>query len=228
LAEEQPKFGPLPGVASDYGFFDCVVVSREGLVAIETNRYSVPAHLMGRALTARIHTRRIELFAGPQLVATHVRLPAGHHARLIDPRHFEAAFVGKPRGRVMVYRDWLCSLSPVVMSYVQEISHKRRKELNQQMVALYDLAQEIGKADFVAALELAAEQQMYGAEYVQAILSLSRSGAPGESAEMDLGALLPSVPAQHEIERDLAQYEYYVANRDSVGAGPLPARGGRP
>ena len=39
--------------ADDYGFFDCVVVSREGLVAIETNRYSVPAHLMGRALTAR-------------------------------------------------------------------------------------------------------------------------------------------------------------------------------
>ena len=39
LAEEQPKFGPLPAVASDYGFFDGVVVSREGLVAIETNRY---------------------------------------------------------------------------------------------------------------------------------------------------------------------------------------------
>ena len=63
LAEEQPKFGPLPGEALDYGFFDCVVVSREGLVAIETNRYSVPAHLMGRVLTARIHQSRIELFA---------------------------------------------------------------------------------------------------------------------------------------------------------------------
>src|SRR6266536_4137579 len=29
LEEEQPKLGPLPDVASDYGFFDCVVVSRE-------------------------------------------------------------------------------------------------------------------------------------------------------------------------------------------------------
>lgn len=76
LAQEQPKFGPLPAQASDYGFFDCVVVSREGLVAIETNRYSVPAHLMGRALTARIHMSRIELFADHERVATHVRLPA--------------------------------------------------------------------------------------------------------------------------------------------------------
>ena len=38
------------------------------------------------------------------------------------------------------------------------------------MLALYELAQEVGNADFVAALELAAEQQMYGAEYVRAIV----------------------------------------------------------
>src|SRR5207248_1315035 len=208
LAEEQPHFGPLPAHADDYGFFDCVVVSREGLVAIETNRYSVPAHLMGRALTARIHRSRIELFADQELVATHVRLPA-QNARVIDPAHFEAAFVGKPRGRVMVYRDWLCSLSPVVMSYVHEISHKRRSEMKQQMIALYDLVQETGKADFIAALELAAEQQMYGAEYLRAILTLPSTSALKGSAQVASDALMPSGPPQSEVERDLAQYERY-------------------
>jgi hypothetical protein len=218
LAQEQPKFGPLPAQASDYGFFDCVVVSREGLIAIETNRYSVPAHLMGRALTARIHARRIEVFADQELVATHVRLPA-QNARVIDPAHFEAAFVGKPRGRVMVYRDWLCSLSPVVMSYVHEISHKRRSEMKQQMIALYDLVQETGKADFMAALELAAEQQMYGAEYLRAILTLPSASAPIRSAQVASDALMPSGPPQPEVERDLAQYERYVAHRESVLQG---------
>ena len=215
LAQEQPHFGPLPEVARDYGFFDCVVVSREGLVAIETNRYSVPAHLMGRVLTARIHHHRIELFADQELVATHVRLPA-QNARVIDPAHFEAAFVGKPRGRVMVYRDWLCSLSPAVTSYVHEIVHKRRKEMKQQMIALYDLAQDIGKADFIAALELAAEQQMYGAEYLRAIVSLPSPLAPPASAQVPSDALALSGPSQPEVERDLAQYEQYVANRDSI------------
>jgi hypothetical protein len=218
LAQEQPQFGPLPGVASDYGFFDCVVVSREGLVAIETNRYSVPAHLMGRALTARIHPHRIELFADQERVATHVRLHA-QNARVIDPTHFEAAFVGKPRGRVMVYRDWLCSLSPVATRYVQEISHKRRKEMNQQMIALYDLAQEEGLADFVAALELAAEQQMYGAEYLRAIVSLPFVPVPTGSAQAEPDALRLVSPPQPEVERDLAQYERYVANRESVLQG---------
>jgi hypothetical protein len=37
-------------------------------VTIETNRYSVPAHLMGRALTARIHPDHIDLFADQELV----------------------------------------------------------------------------------------------------------------------------------------------------------------
>src|SRR5436309_2517288 len=219
LAEEQPKFGPLPAQASDYGFFECVVVSREGLIAIETNRYSVPAHLMGRALTARIHRSRIEVFADQELVATHVRLPAQQHLRVIDPKHFEAAFVGKPRGRVMVYRDWLCSLSPVAMSYVHEISHKRRKEMNQQMIALYDLAQEIGKADFVAALELAAEQQMYGAEYLRAIVSMPSAPGSTAPAQADPDVLTLIGPPQAEVERDLAQYERYVANWESVLQG---------
>src|SRR6266852_4762862 len=215
LAEEQPRFGPLPDVASDYGFFDCVVVSREGLVAVETNRYSVPAHLIGRALTARIHTNRIELFADREQVATHPR-HTGQHARVIDPAHFEAAFATKPRGRVMVYRDWLCSLSPQVRSYVSELCHKRRAEMNPQMIALYDLAQEIGKADFVAALELAAEQQMYGAEYLRAIVSLPPPAVCSGPVPDKLTLLSPPQPA---VERDLAQYERYVANRESVLQG---------
>jgi len=110
----------------------------------------------------------------------------------------------------------LCSLSPVVMNYVCEISHKRRKEMNPQMIALYDLAQEIGKADFVAALELAAEQQMYGAEYLRAIVSMPSAPLPAPSVQADLDALVRVCPAQSEVERDLAQYEQYVANRESV------------
>jgi hypothetical protein len=51
-----------------------------------------------------------------------------------------------------------------VLSYVAELSHKRRSELSGQGLSLYDLARASGTGDFVAALELAAEQHMYGAE----------------------------------------------------------------
>ena len=226
LVEEQAKLSALPVTAQDYGFFDCVVVSREGLVAIETNRYSVPAHLMGRAVTARIHLTRIEVFADQELVAVHARSHE-QHARIVTPAHFEAAFSTKPRARVMVYRDWLCDLAPVVNTYVQELCHKCRAEMNPQMIALYELAQEVGNADFVTALERASEQQMYGAEYVRAMVRMPTASAPSSSAETNVLALLPSLPAQHEVERDLAQYERYVANRDQVLDGALVSTGGR-
>jgi hypothetical protein len=78
---------------------------------------------------------------------------------------------------------------------------------------------------FSTRLELAAEQQMYGAEYVRAIMSLPHPVAL-PSAEGMLQALLPTVPAQHEVERDLAHYEHYVANRESVLLDLLPEQGG--
>lgn len=214
LAEEQRKFGALPVCAANYGFFDCVVVSRESMVSIESNRYSVPVHLVGRALTARIHRERIELFADSERVATHPRAAAGANARMVIPAHFEEAFTTKPRARIMVYRDWLCGLSLSSQEYVRDLCQKRRSEMTQQIAQLYDLAQQQPPADFVTALELAAEQQMYGAEYVQAILAQPIRSTPSLSAR--LSSLLPCVPAQQEVERDLAQYEHYVANRQSV------------
>ena len=227
LEEEQPKLGPLPDLARDYGFFDSVVVSREGLVALESNGSSVPAHPIGRVLTARIHQSRIELFTDGERVATHPR-HTGQRARIIDPTHFEAAFATKPRGRVMVYRDWLCNLSPQVSSYVQELSYKRRAEMSQQMIALYDLAQEMGKPDFVAALELAAEQQTYGVEYVRAILSeMTESCAQNRSAGRKPAEALGGLShEQQHVERSLADYEQYVANRECVLLASMPHGGG--
>lgn len=212
LAQEQPRFGTLPANASDYGFFDSVVVSREGLVAIETNRYSVPAHLMGRVLTARIHNDHIDLWADQECVATHARR-SPEHGRFIIPDHFAHVFPSKPRGRSMVYRDWLIGLSAVAEQYVASICQKRRADMHAQMIALYDLAQASGQADFLAALELAAEQQMYGAEYLRAILS---AASPPMCSSPSSNPLQGLAPAQTAVERPLAVYEQYVANREQL------------
>ena len=64
-AAEQPKFGPLPAMAAADGFFDSVKVSRESMVALATNRYSVPAQLVGLALTVRIYATRISCSTVP-------------------------------------------------------------------------------------------------------------------------------------------------------------------
>jgi hypothetical protein len=54
---------------------------------------------------------------------------------------------------------------------------------------------------------------MYGAEYVRAIVTMPVASTPNGTAQLPLSALLPGMPTQQEVERDLAQYEHYVANR---------------
>lgn len=73
------------------------------MVHLATNRYSVPTHLVGQALTMRIHPQRIDLYQDDTRVASHRRSFA-RNTRGVEPAHFEAVFARKPRARVMVYR----------------------------------------------------------------------------------------------------------------------------
>jgi len=225
LAAGRPHFKPLPAVAHDYGIFDSVLVTRESLVTIATNRYSVPAHLVGQALTARLHQERIDLFQGVECVASHAR-HRGRHARIVVPEHFEAVFAVKPRARVMVYRDWLVGLSEGAAAYVSLLCQKRYAEMDAQIPALYELAQRVGRGEFLAALDVAAEQGIVGVEYLRALLALPVPAAQ----RTDIGAVFPrlrAVPSQREVERDLASYEAYVANRLSADEGAVRVGGPR-
>ena len=211
LGAEQAACGPRPAVTADYGCYETVKVSRESLVAIATNRYSVPAQLVGQILTARIHLTRIALYAGDTLVASHPR-HTGRNARVIIPEHYEAVFAHKPRARVMAYRDWLLQLAPVAADYISHLCRKRYAEMEPQMLALYQLAQQVGVAEFLAAIELAHDHQTYGAAYVQAILAQPRVRPPVRSTPTTQLPPALQVP-QPEVERALSQYEQYVTNR---------------
>jgi hypothetical protein len=68
----------------------------------------------------------------------------------------------------------------------------------------------------MTALELAAEQQMYGAEYVQAILVRPKRAAPSISAGGAERRHWVGVPGREEVERSLSHYEHDVANRESL------------
>lgn len=213
LALEQPKFAPLPVQAHDYGFFDSVKVSRESMVAIATNRYSVPTDLVGLTLTARIYPQRIELFHASNLVATHPR-QFGRNARVVIPEHFEAVFAHKPRARIMVYRDWLCGLSTTAADYISLLCRKRYAEMDSQITTLYALAQHSEREQFLLALEQAAQGQTIGAEYISALLTKVPSQPVSNLGDDELLLHLVEVPTQREVERELAHYEQYVANRE--------------
>lgn len=214
LAEERRQLGLLPATAVDYGFFDSVLVSRESLVNIDTNRYSVPCHLVGHTLTARIHPERINLYDGLEQVASHAR-HAGRHMRVVVPEHFEAVFARKPRARIVLYRDWLVGLSPDVATYIGQVCHKYYDQMDAQILRLYTLACEVGVAEFMAAVELAAEQQAIGADYLSALVGMPQ--VKNHTQRTPPLASWVEAPLQAEVERALADYERYIANPVGMG-----------
>jgi Mu transposase-like protein len=116
-----------------------VKVSRESLVALHTNRYSVPTRYVGLALSARIYPTRIELFHGAERVAIHTR-HLGRNSRVVVPEHYEAVFALKPRARIMLYRDWLLARGSAIAAYVSTLCRRRYSEWEDQICALYELA----------------------------------------------------------------------------------------
>jgi hypothetical protein len=87
-----------------------------------------------------------------------------------------------------------------------------------QILRLYTLAREVGEVEFVAAVQLAAEQEAIGADYVNALVRtpqpLLRKGIQPETVSLTSWL---EAPPQVEVERALAHYERYVAN--PVGQG---------
>jgi hypothetical protein len=88
FAVERAHLRPLPVWAPPIYALHHRLVDVEGFVTVNTNRYSVPAGLIGRRVEVRETWERIEIFDGPRRVAEHRRQiePAGHRSLLREHR----------------------------------------------------------------------------------------------------------------------------------------------
>jgi transposase len=202
LPEEGLQGGGLPGTAEDYGLLESARVSAESLVRIRGNAYSVPVEYVGMTLTARLHRGRVVLFHDDEQVAEHPRPVDGARSRAVSPAHFEPVLAKKPRARVMLYRQALLDLGGSAERYVAELSCRRRNRLSEQVLTVHALLEAHGKQALTEAMERMAALDAYGAEYLEAALVW-----PGESRPL---LALAQVPAQAEVDRELAAYESFV------------------
>lgn len=209
LREEAATGGRLPPTAHDYGFPRSVRVSAESLIHLRGNVYSVPITHVGTTLTAHLYRDAVRVFHDTVQVADHRRAADGARVRIIDPEHFRALFARKPRAQVMLYRQALLDLSREAEWYMSTVSQRRRERLREEVLATYALFVLYGREALIEAMEQADARGIYGAEYLEALL------AP-RLAEHGRHAALPvDLPPQHEVDRELAQYESFV----TVSAG---------
>ena len=205
LGAERDAGGVVPLTLADYGVLLCGRVTRESVVHVLGNVYSVPVAHVGCPVTVRVHAERVVLWHDNEQLASHRRAPDGAHQRVVDPAHYAPLFPSKPRGQVMLYRTALLGLSPTSAAYVTELSRRRREQLGSEVLALYRLLEQHGAEQLTTAMAAAMEVGAYGAEYLTALL------APAAAAPSPPGPLpLPGVPRQDEVDRLLSSYEAWV------------------
>jgi len=203
LAQEQPELSPLATTAADYGLLHLLKVTPESVVHLDTNRYSVPVAYIGQTVVVRASASHVRVFADQACLADHRRCYL-RNKRIRERSHYEEVLKRKPRARVMLYRDELVELAPAVRTYVAVVCRRLRDQLASQVLDLHRLWQTAGTEGFVRAIETLLPEQVFGAEYVGALLA-----RPADEWATAV-AWLQAVPAQGTVDRDLALYERYV------------------
>jgi hypothetical protein len=205
LAAEAAKGGRLPLTAHDFGLLESGLVSREALVAVAGNRYSVPVAHVGLLVTVRLHRERVRIWRDATCLADHVRASDGARQRVIDPAHFAPLFPAKPRAQVMLYREVLLGLGGRAPAFLGELSRRHRPRLREEILAVYALYEQAGGEALLKARAQADEAGVYRAETLADLL--------GAQPPLPVAAPSPpllGLPRQSEIDRDLSSYEAWV------------------
>lgn len=127
----------------------------------------------------------------------------------------------------MLERETLLGLGGSAVTYVSELSRRRRERLGEEVRAVYALYAQYGPQPLLAAMAQAQQATIYGADYLKLLLAAPEY-PPGEATGGTL--TLPDTPTQPEIDRLLSSYEAWATvdvpqEGEGVSTSILPSEG---
>jgi transposase len=176
---EKPHLSPLPVHPFDIATVSQVRASRQFRITLDTNRYSVPAHLAGQSLTLKTYPDRLCLYYQTQLVARHPR-SYDRHQDVEDPDHPKPLLEQRKKARDHKVFMRFLTLSPQAELYYRQLELRRLNPHHhvRQIVALSNLYPH----DAVArALADALEYGAFAADYIANLLEQRARFTPQES-----------------------------------------------
>ena len=165
---ERAYLNALPHHRFDIATVSQVRASSQFRVALDANRYSVPAEYAGRQLTLKTYPDRICLYHDNKLIARHAR-SYDRHQDIEDPDHPKQLLLWRKKAREQKIVMRFLSLSPKSALYYQKLEQRRMNPYHhvQKIVAL----SEIYSPEAVArALEDAFTFQAFSCEYIANLL----------------------------------------------------------
>jgi len=170
FAVEQVHLKPLPVWAPPVYLLHHRVVDLQGMVWVDTNRYSVPADLIGRHVEVRETKGQIEVYRGPRLVATHPRViePTGRKYRL--PEHRFPGGHRPQRSEAAPEEKLLLETLPEVAEYLQALKKRSPGHATLALRRLLQLVNDYPRAPLLDALRTALAYGLFDLERVERMI----------------------------------------------------------
>lgn len=178
--KERPSLRPLPLHPFDTATVSQVRASRQFRITLETNRYSVPAHYAGQALTLKTYPDRLCIYHGDQLIARHIRR-YDRFQDIEDPDHPKPLLAQRKKARDHQLFLRFLALSPRAEAYYLQLEARRPNPHHhvRKIVALSDI---YAPESVARAMEDAFTYEAFSAEYIANLLEQRARFTPEASA----------------------------------------------
>jgi transposase len=178
--KERPALRPLPLHPFDMATVSQVRASRQFRITLDTNRYSVPAHYAGQALTLKTYPDRLCLYHGDTLIARHTRR-YDRFQDIEDPDHPKPLLEHRNKARAHQLFLRFLALSPRAEAYYGKLEERRLNPHHhvRKIVALSDI---YAPEAVARALEDALTYEAFSSEYIANLLEQRARFTPEASA----------------------------------------------
>ncbi|WIM71782.1 hypothetical protein QP028_08985 [Corynebacterium suedekumii] len=157
--DEVPMMRDLPDLAFTEVSWRSVKVDRNWHISCDYQYYSVPFHLVGTTLRARLTTDLVSIFDGDRLVAEHTRMHGFRYRYSTDATHGPS---GDHNGHNVFTRDellaWAGSFGPATTTVITMVLDRNRASVPRGLTQSRNILANLGRKHDKATLEPACQQ----------------------------------------------------------------------
>jgi len=167
FAVERPELRPLPLWVPEVYRLHHRIVDVEGYATVNTNRYSVPARLIGRRVEVRETRERIEVYDGPRIVATHQRQIDPTGRRFTLPEHRPKRGQGHQRKKPLAEERALIQEAPEIEEYVAALKSRAAGRGTLALRRLLSMVRDYPRQPMLQAVRAAQHYGLYDLERLE-------------------------------------------------------------
>ena len=174
--QEQPRLRPLNPLPYDIGRIKSQRASKQFRIALDSNRYSVPAEFASQRLTVKAYPDRVCIYHQDKLIARHVR-SYDRHQDIEDPDHPKALLAQRRTAREQRLLMQFLSLSRHAQVYHEGLE-QRRVNPRHHLRKIVALSEIYGVDAVDRALQDGIAFAAYSCEYIANILEMRARETP--------------------------------------------------